>query len=134
MRRGVRSISVAALVVLLVGAPAAQAAPAVTGPAAFVSGYATPVVVIAEGEDITYYNFDIAPHDFVAREDFLSKKAARKAKWCSAFDGKCPMFWSQRVGVGQSTEVLGLEAVKSGEQYAFYCTVHPNMTGTLIVR
>lgn len=130
----VRSVVVGVLVILLAGAPVVQAAPALTGPAAFAAGYATPVVVIGEGEGVTYYNFDIAPHDFVALEDFLSKKAARKSKWCSAFEGKCPLFWSPRIGVGESTEVRGLDAVESGARYAFYCTVHPNMKGTLVVR
>ena len=131
-----RALSVGALVsaLVLAVAPVAHATPAVTGPAAFAAGYATPVVAITEGEGITYYNFDIAPHDFVALEDFLSKKEARKAKWCSAFDGKCPLFWSPRIGVGQSTEVLGVDTLPSGSRYAFFCTIHPNMTGTLIVQ
>jgi plastocyanin len=106
-----------------------------TAPGGFVAGYLPPVVVIEEGEDITYANADIAPLDFVADGHFLPKRAARKTKWCSGFDaGKCPLFWSQKIGAGESTEVEGLKRVRSGREYNFLCTVHPNMKGTLVVR
>ena len=113
----------------------ANAAVAATGPGGFLAGFVPPVVVIAPGEDITYVNADIAPHDFVAYEAYMSKKQAKKAPWCSGFDrGKCPLFWSQTITAGQSTEVLGTENVVSGKQYTFYCSRHPGMKGTLIVR
>lgn len=106
-----------------------------TGPGGFIAGFLPPVVVIAEAEGITYANADIAPHDFVADGHFLGKKVARKARWCSGFDkGKCPLFWSPKIGAGESTEVEGLERLRAGEQYGFLCTVHPNMKGTLLVR
>ena len=127
---------VAAACLVLVGAPPATAATAVvTAPGGFAAGFLPPVVVIAPGEDITYVNADIAPHDFVAYESYMTKKQAKKAPWCSGFDrGKCPLFWSQTITAGQSTEVLGLENVESGAQYTFYCSRHPGMKGTLIVR
>lgn len=113
----------------------ARAAVSVTGPGGFLAGYVPPVVVIAPGEGITYANADIAPHNFVADGHFMNKKQAKKAKWCSGYDkGKCPLFWSPTIALGNSTEVLGLEFVKSGESYAFYCSLHPGMKGTLIVR
>lgn len=120
---------------LLAPALPARAAVVATAPGGFVAGFLPPVVVIEEGEGITYTNADIAPHDLVADGHFLGKKAARKTRWCSGFDkGKCPLFWSPKIGAGESTEVEGLERVRSGEQYGFLCTVHPNMQGTLIVR
>lgn len=113
----------------------AQAAVAATGPAAFVAGFATPVVVIAEGEGITYVNADIARHNFIADGVYLRKKAAKKTEWCSAYEkGKCPLFWSDTITAGETTEVRGLERVSAGTQYPFFCSVHPNMKGTLIVR
>ena len=122
--------------VLVVGIAApAQAAVALTGPGGFLAGYIPPVVVTAPDETITYVNADIAPHNFVALDTYLSKKAAKKAEWCSAYDkGKCPLFWSPQISIGQSTEVSGVEFLKSGKQYGFYCSLHPNMKGTLIVR
>lgn len=124
-----------AFCLVLAGALPARAAVAVTGPGGFVAGFVPPVVVVAPGEGITYANADIAPHNFVAYDAFLAKKQAKKTKWCSGFDaGKCPVFWSQTIGAGQTTEVLGLENVESGKTYGFYCSLHPGMKGTLIVR
>ena len=121
---------------LIVGAAApAPAATVVTGPGGFVAGFLPPVVVVAEGEGISYTNGDIAPHNFVASDAFVPKKAARKTPWCSSYDkGKCPLFWSQTISTGAATEVEGLERIVAGSQYGFLCTLHPNMNGTLIVR
>lgn len=133
MRARVLTALVAAFV--LGGATPATAAVALTGPGGFLAGYIPPVVVTAPGEAITYINADIAPHNFVAFGSYLPKKKAKKAEWCSAYDkGKCPLFWSPQIGVGQTTEVSGVEYLKSGDQHEFYCTLHPNMKGTLIVR
>lgn len=132
-----RRLLLAPLIVGLVIGTAAPvaAAVAVTGPGGFAMGFIPPVVVIEEGEGVTYANADVAPHNFVAEETFLPAKKASKVKWCSAYErGKCPLFWSPTITTGQSTDVLGLEYVKSGERYAFFCSVHPGMKGTLIVR
>ena len=124
----------AACFVLATPGPA-NAAVAVTGPGGFVTGFIPPVVVVAPGEAITYANADIAPHNFIAYEAYMNKKQAKKAPWCSGYErGKCPLFWSQTITAGQTTEVLGTENLVSGKQYAFYCSLHPGMKGTLIVR
>lgn len=134
MRRSLVLGSTLACLVLGVAAPA-SAAVAVTAPGGFALGFVPPVVVIAEGEGVTYANADVAPHNFIAEDTYVPAKQAKKTKWCSAYDkGKCPLFWSPTITTGESTEVLGLEGVKSGEQYAFFCSVHPGMKGTLIVR
>lgn len=120
---------------MFAAAPPAGAAVVTTAPGGFVTGYVPPVVVITEGEGITYTNADIARHNVVASDAFVPKKAAKKVQWCSGFDaGKCPLFWSEAISAGDSTEVLGLERVVAGEDYGFLCTLHPNMRGTLVVR
>jgi plastocyanin len=132
-----KRLFVAAAAACLIAVPAAPAgaAVAVTAPGGFVAGFVPPVVVVAEGEEITYANADVAPHNFLALDAFRTKKQAKKAKWCSAFDkGRCPLFWSETITAGQTTDVLGLEVLKSGDQYAFFCSLHPGMKGTLIVR
>ena len=133
MRRFVLPLVAAAVIVGM--AVPARAATVVTAPGGFLAGFVPPVVVVAEGEGITYVNGDIAPHNFVAADAFVPKKEAKKTPWCSSYDkGKCPLFWSQTISAGATTEVEGLERVVSGQQYGFLCTVHPNMNGTLIVR
>lgn len=126
----------AAVAALLVAAPApARAAVAAAGPGGFAAGFATPVVVSAPGEAITFTNADVAPHNFVADGVYLPKKEAKKARWCSAYTAKtCPFFWSATVGAGESADVEGVERLESGKQYPFFCSVHPGMKGTLVVR
>ena len=132
-----RKASFVALVLAISLAPLgpAHAATAAPGPGGFAAGWLTPVVVIEEGEGITYMNLDIAPHNFVADGIFLTKKQAKGVKWCSAYEkGMCPLFWSETIGTNQSTEVEGLEGLKAGTQYPFFCSAHPSMKGTLVVR
>ena len=130
------SVAALAAIGVLTTASVAHAAAAVAGPGAFAAGFATPVVVIAEGESISFLNADVAPHNFVAADAFLPRKAEKKAPWCTSYDkGKCPLFWSPTLAAGESAEVDGLERVRSGEQYEFFCSLHPgSMRGTLIVR
>jgi plastocyanin len=129
------SVAITALAITALGAAPAGAAEVATGPGAFQAGFLPPVVVVTQGDTLTYSNFDIAGHNVVASDAFLSRKAARKAKWCSGFrKGKCPLFWSPTIGTGESTEVLGLNKAKPGTQYGFLCTLHPNMKGTLLVQ
>ena len=124
-----------ALGLLLTLTGPAAAAVVATAPGGFTAGFIPPVVVIAKGEGIDYTNADIAPHNFVASGAYVPKKAAKKTKWCSGFDkGRCPLFWSPTIGLGDTTSVSGLSRVASGKQYAFICTLHPNMKGTLVVR
>ena len=132
-----RRLFVGLAVLSLVGLVAAPASAAVAGagPGGFAAGFVTPVVVTAPGEAITFLNFDVAPHNFVASDAFLPKKLAKKAKWCSGFSkGKCPAFWSPTIVAGESTEVEGVDFLESGARYEFICTLHPNMKGTLVVR
>lgn len=131
-----RAILAAASAALVLAAPVpAHAAVAVAVPGSFAAGFATPVVVTAPGEAITFANTDAAPHNFVANGVFLSKKDAKKAKWCSAFTAKtCPLFWSPTIAAGETTEVEGVDGLESGKQYPFFCSVHPGMKGTLVVR
>jgi plastocyanin len=113
--------------------PAHAAVVAVAGPGAYVAGWATPVVVAQSGGDLAVVNGDVAPHNFVASDDYLPPKVARKTAWCSAFKKKtCPLFWSETITIGETTSVQGLDDIAPG-QYPFYCSIHPGMTGTLVI-
>ncbi|MGH2729256.1 MAG: cupredoxin domain-containing protein [Actinomycetota bacterium] len=126
------------LVVLVAALTLATAAPAhavvaAAGPGAYVAGWATPVVVAQSGGDVTVVNDDVAPHNLVASEDYLPAKVAKKTAWCSAFKKKsCPLFWSETITIGETTQVQGLENIATG-QYEFFCSIHPGMTGTLVI-
>ncbi|HEV2757518.1 MAG TPA: plastocyanin/azurin family copper-binding protein [Actinomycetota bacterium] len=134
LRRHASVIAAAAALLLTVPAPA-HAAVAAAAPGGFVAGFATPVVVAAPGEAITFANADVAPHNFVADGVYLAKKDAKKARWCSAYTLKnCPLFWSPTIAAGETADVEGTDYLEAGKQYPFFCSVHPGMKGTLVVR
>jgi plastocyanin len=140
--RAARLLVAAAVMLGLAASPTAAESSAlvpvnavVSPPAAQFYGYAAPVVVTEKGGQITYMNLDIAQHDVVQDPKADRIAGPRKKPWCKAFRRKaCPVFWTRRIGIGQQTKVLGLGAVKPGKTYSFYCTLHPGMRGTLIVR
>lgn len=89
----------------------------VAGPGGAFTTYGTPLAVLPEGEQAGFTNLDIASHDVrsVARDD----------------NGDY-LFESALVGLGSNVPVEGTEDVAPGT-YDFYCSLHPNMTGTLVV-
>jgi plastocyanin len=106
-----------------------------TGPASEFYGYTAPVVVTERGGEVTYANLDIARHNLVQDPQADGVAGPHKNPWCKGYrKGTCPVFWTPQIGIGQQTEVLGLERVKPGKTYTFFCTLHPGMRGTLIVR
>ncbi|MDQ4064805.1 MAG: plastocyanin/azurin family copper-binding protein [Actinomycetota bacterium] len=125
----------AAVALVVASAAPAHARAAIAGPGAFATGFATPVVVTSPGGQVTLFSSDVAPHNFVASDTFLTKKQAKKAEWCTSYArGKCPLFWSPTIAAGEQADVMGLEYVESGTQYAFFCSLHPSsMRGTLVV-
>lgn len=74
-------------------------------------------VTIDQGERLTFHNTDSASHNVTARD--------------RAEDGR-PLFASQTISNGRSAEVEGARHLTTGS-YAFLCTIHPTMTGTLQV-
>lgn len=96
--------------------------------------YTAPVVVTQKGGELTYLNLDIVQHDVVQDPRVDGIAGSKKKPWCSAFKkGACPVFWTPKIGVAQQTDVLGLESVKPGQIYSFYCTLHASMKGKLVV-
>jgi plastocyanin len=81
------------------------------------STYATSNVAIDQGEPLTFLNLDVLSHDVTARG-----KGA---------DGQ-PLFSTPLIGPGQEVPVEGADALGPGS-YAFHCTIHPGMEGTLTV-
>ena len=91
----------------------------VAGPGAASTTYATPVMVTQVGGPLSFTNLDLPQHDVVADR--------------TAPDGT-PLFRTPLVGLGQTVPVEGLDRVQSGQTYGFYCSIHPGMRGSLIVR
>ena len=93
------------------GLPGGGGGQIVAGPGAVVTTYATPVVTISQGSSATFTNLDVAQHDVISD------------------DG---LFTTPLISLGESTPVTGVETLSPGS-YGFYCSLHRNMTGTLVV-
>jgi plastocyanin len=79
--------------------------------------YTTPSVTMDQGERLTFQNLDGVGHDVTATG--------------SGPDGR-PLFRTPVIGSGQETFVGGSQYLTTGS-YGFFCSVHPQMTGTLDV-
>jgi len=76
-----------------------------------------PTVSVAQGDTLTHVNADIAPHDVVS---------------VATGADNLPIFYGDIVSTGGQSDVRGVSSLAAGS-YAFYCSVHPTMTGTLTV-
>jgi plastocyanin len=81
------------------------------------SAYASTSVSIDQGEPLTFLNLDVLNHDVTAR---------------GKGQGGDPLFTTPLIGPGQEVPVEGADSLSPGS-YAFFCSVHPNMEGTLNV-
>ncbi len=89
----------------------------VAGPGGATIGYTSRVAVEPQGTPVTFYNLDQLAHTVTAVD--------RDA------EGK-PLFSGNALPGALST-VKGADKLRSGS-YAFFCSFHPNMTGTLLVQ
>lgn len=102
---------IAGLLVLAVPASADQQILAASG-----QRYAQTTVTIAQGERLTFRNDDNVQHDVTSTQD-------RDAK---------PLFATPLVDPKGEAVVEGSQYLTTGE-YAFVCSIHPDMQGKLIV-
>jgi plastocyanin len=136
--RRTRTLILLTAAAMLVGIAPTSAAPTdtqvVSGPTAKYYGYLTPVVVISKGGAVTYTNIDIERHNVVQDVNADGVHGSAKRNWCGLFTkGRCPLFYSALIGLGQSESVQGLQYVQPGQIYTFYCTLHPGMKGKLVI-
>lgn len=125
-----------------VGSPAIVAVPGSRG-----ATYASPVVIVQPGDELRFVNLELFPHDVRSAE-----MGPNDESWCRPADagrpphpvrnprqfpkGKCPLLWTLPITMtvgAVETKVRGTENLKTGSTVEFYCTVFPNMKGTLIV-
>lgn len=100
-----------------------------------VNVYATENTVVAKdaaaASPPSFLNLDQNLHDVVALND---RRPDGSAPWCFQYEsGACPLFWSRLVGQGVTTPVEGFGDMQPGS-YQFYCSIHPEMIGTVVVR
>jgi plastocyanin len=120
----------AALSVATVPAGAEVKPVVVTLPGAWVTTYATQVVVVDAARAADYVNADIALHDVWS---VATRPAGDASPWCAKFaSAKCPVFYSELIPLAEITPILGLEDVVAGQFYEFYCSIHRGMRGTLV--
>jgi plastocyanin len=91
----------------------------IAGPGSTATGYATPVMATRVGGPLSFVNLDPVAHDVTSDE--------------KGPDGR-PLFASKVSGLGEVAPVQGLDRVKSGQTYPFFCSLHPGMRGNLIVQ
>src|SRR4051794_6405978 len=88
----------------------------VVGPGGAVTGYDTKVVVVTQGSSLTFVNLDELAHTVTS--------VARDATGAPLFNGNALP--------GTTSDIAGVDKLAPGT-YAFYCSFHPNMQGTLII-
>ena len=81
------------------------------------AGYVTKVAVEPQGTPLTFYNLDQLAHTVTAVDRDP--------------DGR-PLFSGNALPSSTST-IAGVDRLRAGS-YAFFCSFHPNMTGTLVVQ
>jgi polyvinyl alcohol dehydrogenase (cytochrome) len=90
----------------------------VAGPGAASTTYLTPAMVTQPGGPLTFANADVAQHDVTSDQTVNG----------------APLFHTPLIAFGKTAPVEGLDNVQAGQSYAFHCSIHPGMRGTLIVR
>ena len=109
-----RKLAIPLTVAVLAAAPAAHADETVY--AVPVDRYSSSVITIDQGEALFFRTIDLQRHDLVSKDQAGGK----------------PIFGTPLLGTGEEALVQGAQQLKGGN-YAFFCTVHPFMTGTLTV-
>ena len=99
------------------------------GPGGFAAGYAGPLAVSVQGQSLLLVNGDVAPHNVVSRATTL-KRVKVGTRYRTV---RTRLFASADVDLGGTADVVGVSRLKPGS-YAFLCSIHPNMTGTLEVQ
>ncbi|MEY2569502.1 MAG: hypothetical protein QOE35_4031 [Actinomycetota bacterium] len=83
----------------------------IAGPGAVATTYATTTVTIQHGQSLSFTNLDVPQHDVQANNG---------------------SFGTPLISTAQSAPVAGVEQLAPGS-YGFFCSLHRNMTGTLVV-
>ena len=114
-----------------IGVADAQPEPVVVAaPLSSVFGFATPVTVASAALGLEFVNLDTTVHNVAAVEHGPDSNP-----WCARYgyqQGSCPLFRSDDIGNGATSEVFGVDALVQGQTYDFVCTYHGAMKGSLV--
>jgi plastocyanin len=97
----------------------------VAGPQASATNYLTTQVVSTAGSTVSFANLDTTTHDVTSRatRTVVVKKKKKVV----------PLFSAPITAGGGVSAIPGTSGLKAGT-YDFYCSLHPGMTGTLVVQ
>lgn len=131
-RRGALAVSACGALAVAVLAVPSSAEPlptgvvnAIVGPQGSTAGYLTRTVVSTTGSVVTFVNLDQTTHDITSR---ATKTVVVKKK-----KKQVPLFRSEIVA-GGATGTIAATATLAAGSYDFFCSLHPGMTGTLMVQ
>lgn len=126
-RVGLGALVVAAALLLPVGSALGRqdvrtAFPVVVPSGGSNNGFVPKRAAILEGGAMDLYSFDLLPHDITS---------------VAVDEDGVPLFQSNSINVDDTLRdgpapVVGVENLAPGD-WAWYCTIHPNMTGVLTV-
>jgi plastocyanin len=111
------ALGVAAVVHPAVAAPGDVGGVVVAGPGGATLGYTTRVTVSPQGTPLTFYNADQLAHTVTSVDRDVEGR---------------PLFDSSTLP-GSTVTVAGADRLRAGS-YSFFCSFHPNMSGTLLVQ
>lgn len=120
---------------LLVSSLAATASPlpapalAVAPPQGAVVGFAGPYAVAVQGQALSLLNVDTVAHTITS----VASKPKRIKYGKKYFTIRVPLFDSGSIAGAAVGDVKGVAGLKPGS-YAFYCSMHTGMKGTLVVK
>ncbi len=132
----------------------------VSGPGGHLTTYTQPVAVVQRGDEVTFVNADaLGLHDVVSEQSgpddadhcfarrylapalgqpwkpsaatFKLDEQGNKVRLYSL--GSCPMLFTVLMGVGERYPIEGVGNVVPGTIYDYFCSIHGNMAGKLVV-
>lgn len=126
---GVAAAGLLASSVAATAAPAPVPSLAVAPPQGAVVGFALPEAVVLQGQALSFLNADVVAHTLTS----VATKPKRIKYGKKYFTIRVPLFDSGSVSSLGNADVKGVTGLKPGS-YAFYCSMHTGMKGTLVVQ
>jgi plastocyanin len=102
---------------------------AVAPPQGAIVGFALPEAVVLQGQALSFVNADVVAHTLTS----VATKPKKIKYGKKYYTIRVPLFDSGGVNSLGTSDVKGVTGLKPGS-YAFYCSMHTGMKGTLVVQ